>query len=108
MSERSVGNLEHIGGAGLHAIRLRQCAFQQRALDIGDVLFHVDAFGQNAVGNGGNSISTYTGGSGTGPWALSWEVHVQLVSSAQRNRAFNCVLELAHISGPIVAGERLK
>ena len=46
--------------------------------------------------------------SGTGPRALSREFHVQLVSSAQRNRAFNCVLELAHISGPIVAGERLK
>jgi len=49
MPERPVRDFQHIGGARLHAIGLLQRGFQQRPLDVSNILFHIHALGQHCT-----------------------------------------------------------
>src|SRR5271165_6271617 len=50
--EGTVGDSKQIGGFDLHTMGLSESGLQQRALDLGDIVFHVDAVGQHrARGN---------------------------------------------------------
>src|SRR5215472_8224323 len=53
MAERPVRDLQQLGGAGLHAAGLLQSRLDERALDLGDILFEIQPIGGDVGAVGG-------------------------------------------------------
>jgi hypothetical protein len=44
VAERAVGDAENVGGADLDSVGLTESGLQERALNLGNIIFHVHAF----------------------------------------------------------------